>query len=78
MVKVWYPMNKDRDFDVNFKFIHLINNGLDYITPGIDSNVKLVKTKFAELTGNIQSGMDICEVTWRVAKMSNAKSPLIH
>ena len=54
-------MNKDRDLDVNFKFIHLINNGLDYITPGIDSNVKLVKTKFAELTGNIQSGMDICE-----------------
>ena len=26
-VKVWYPFQADKDLDVNFKFINLVNNG---------------------------------------------------
>lgn len=29
MVKMWYPMGKDKDLDVNFKFIQLVDNGID-------------------------------------------------
>ena len=60
-VKVWYPMSKDKNLDVNFKFIHLINNGMEYITPGVDSNVNVVTKKFGELTECIDSGLDICK-----------------
>ena len=51
MVKVWFPMKKDKELDVNFKFIHIVDNGIDYICPVIDSNVHLVNNKFEELTG---------------------------
>ena len=61
VVKVWYPMSKDKTLDANFKFIHLINNGMEYITSGVDSNVNVVTKKFCELTECIDSGLDICQ-----------------
>ena len=56
-VKVWYPFSADKDLDVNFKFINLANNGLDYIVPAVDMNIHRMNTKFSTITESINTGI---------------------
>ena len=60
-VKVWYPFSAEKDLDVNFKFINLVNNGLDYIVPAVDMNIHRMNAKFITITKSINTGIVQCE-----------------
>ena len=58
---MWYPFQADKDLDVNFKFINIVNNGLDYIVPAVDTNIHKMTSKFGIITESINAGIMHCE-----------------
>ena len=60
-VKVWFPFPSDKDLDVNFKFVNIINNGIDYIVPAVDSNIHKMNSRLGIVTESINTGILQCE-----------------
>ena len=50
-----------KDLDVNFKFINIVNNSLDYIVPAVDSNTHKKNSRFGIITESINAGIMHCE-----------------
>ena len=50
-----------KDLDVNFKFIKIVHNGIDYIVPAVDRNIHKMTSKIGIITESINAGIMHCE-----------------
>ena len=58
---MWYLFQADKDLDVNFKFINIVNNCLDYIVPAVAMNTHKMNSRFGIITESINAVIVQCE-----------------